>query len=122
MIADLVARLAEVPADVPDIHPNVSGIYRNKVERLTETLNNPENRFEAAEAIRGVVEKIMLRPGPNRGEIDATLYGELCTILGWIGMQPIGKAQKHDTPVAFATGVSVSVVAGAGFEPTTFRL
>jgi site-specific DNA recombinase len=120
--ADLVARLAEVPADVPDIHPSVSGIYRKKVERLTEALNAPENRVEATEAIRGPIEKITLRPGPNRGDIDATLHDDLCTILGWIDARTIAKAQKHDTPAALATGVSVSVVAGAGFEPTTFRL
>ena len=30
----LKALLAEEPADIPDIHPNVSGIYRKKVERL----------------------------------------------------------------------------------------
>jgi len=62
----------------------VSGIYRKKVERLTEALNTPEDRNEAAEAIWALVEKITLRPGPNRGEIDATLQGELGTILGWI--------------------------------------
>jgi site-specific DNA recombinase len=27
--------LAQEPADIPDIHPNVSGIYRKKVERLS---------------------------------------------------------------------------------------
>lgn len=53
--------LAEEPADIPDIHPNVSGIYRKKVERLTEALNAPEDRNEAAEAIRALVEKITLR-------------------------------------------------------------
>jgi hypothetical protein len=53
----------------------VSGIYRKKVERLTEALNTPEDRNEAAEAIWALVEKITLRPGPNRGEIDATLQG-----------------------------------------------
>src|ERR1700722_9237177 len=113
----LKALLAEEPADIPDIHPNVSGIYREKVERLTEALNTPEDRNEAAEAIRALVEKITLRPGPNRGEIDATLHGELGTILGWIAAQAVGKTRKRDTPAAFATGVSVSVVAGIGFEP-----
>jgi hypothetical protein len=57
-----------------------------------------------------------------RGEIDATLHGELSTILGWIEAQTIGKATKRETPAAFATGVSVSLVAGTGFEPVTFRL
>jgi hypothetical protein len=41
--------------------------------------------------------------------------GELGTILEWT-------AQKANTPGAFASGVSVSLVAGVGFEPTTFRL
>jgi len=29
---------------MPDIHPNVSGIYRKKVERLTEAPDTPEDR------------------------------------------------------------------------------
>jgi site-specific DNA recombinase len=58
------------------VHPNVSGIYRKKVERLTEALDTPEDRNEAADAIRALVEKITQRPGPNRGEIDATLHGD----------------------------------------------
>ena len=81
----------------------MSGIYRKKVERLTEALNNPEDRSEAADAIRALIEKITPRPGPNRGEIDATLHCELVTILGWIEAQAIGKTQKRETPAAFAT-------------------
>ncbi|MFH1346357.1 MAG: hypothetical protein ABIL01_34930 [Pseudomonadota bacterium] len=50
--------LAQVPADIPDIHPNVSSVYRKKVERLAEALNNPEDRGEAAEAIRGWLRKL----------------------------------------------------------------
>ncbi|MGA7072569.1 hypothetical protein [Bradyrhizobium sp.] len=68
--------LAQEPANIPNIHPNVSGIYRKKVERLTEARNTPEDRNEAAEAIRPLIETITLRPGPNGGEIDANLYGE----------------------------------------------
>ncbi|MCE0742347.1 hypothetical protein LWC05_00335 [Acetobacter sicerae] len=47
----------------------------------------------------------MLTPGPNRGEIDAMLYGELGTILNWIKRQAIGKAEKRNTPGAMLTGV-----------------
>ena len=65
--ADLIACLAEVPADVPDILPNMSGAYRKKVQRLAAALNNPKDRSEAAEAIRGLIEKIALRPGPQSG-------------------------------------------------------
>jgi hypothetical protein len=112
---ELKARLAQTPTDIPDIHPNVGGIYRRKMERLAEALQHPQERDEAAEAIRGLIERITLTPGEKRGEIAATLHGELGTILEWT-------AQMQKTPGACASGVSVSVVAGAGFEPATFRL
>ncbi|MEA2917624.1 MAG: hypothetical protein QOJ15_9705 [Bradyrhizobium sp.] len=48
------------------------------------------------------VEKTTLRPGPNRGEIDATLHGELGTILSWIEAQAVEKTRKRETPAAFA--------------------
>ena len=120
--AELTALLADVPEDVPDLLPSAAAIYAKKVERLTEALNRPEERSEAAEALRALIEKIVLKPGPNRGEIDAMLYGELGTILNWIERQAVGKTAKKNTPGAGLMGVSVSVVAGAGFEPATFRL
>ena len=55
--------------DIPDIHPNVAGIYRRKVERLAEALRRPQERDEAAEAIRALIDRITLTPGPKRGEI-----------------------------------------------------
>jgi hypothetical protein len=104
---ELRARLAQAPVDIPDIHPNVAGIYRRKVERLAEALRYPEERDEAAEAIRGLIERVTLTPGPMRGQIDATLHGDLSKILEWA--MRTGQKNKTDTPDA---GVSVSVVAG----------
>ena len=98
--------------------PSASAIYA----RMTDALNHPEERLEAAEALRALIEKVVLTPGPNRGESDAILYGELSTILNWIERQAIGKARNTNTPGALLTGVSVSLVAGVGFEPTAFRL
>ncbi|WP_307437422.1 recombinase family protein [Labrys monachus] len=120
--AELTAMLADVPADVPDLLPSASAIYAKKVGRLTEALNQPDQRAEAAEALRLLIEKIVLKPGPNKGEIDAALYGELGTILNWTDRQAIGGLTKTNTPGAELSGVSVSVVAGAGFEPAAFRL
>ncbi len=34
--AELTKRLATVPAEIPDIHPNVAGVYRRKVARLAK--------------------------------------------------------------------------------------
>ena len=114
---ELTARLARGPADIPDIHPNVAGIYRRKVARLADALDNPGERDEAAGAIRDLIERIVLMPGTRRGEMDAALHGDLGAILEWTGNGP-GKT-KTDTPMS---GMSVSVVAGAGFEPASIRL
>ena len=54
--------------------------------------------------------------------VPCSEIGELGAIVGWIQAQAVGTTRKRETPAAFATGVSVSVVAGIGFEPMTFRL
>ncbi|WP_333781677.1 recombinase family protein [Hoeflea prorocentri] len=105
---ELTERLSNIHTDIPDIHPNVAGVYRRKVERLAEALQNPQERDEAAAAIRGLIERITLSPGPKRGEIDATLHGDFRTILEWAVNND--KNQKTDMP---SSGMSVSVVAGA---------
>jgi site-specific DNA recombinase len=117
------ARLNAAPSDVPDIHPNISEIYRRKVERLAEALSQPEECQEAADALRALIERIELTPGVKRGEVNAILHGEFGAILEWIKQRE--SAENDKTAGAFASGVSgmsVSVVAGAGFEPATFRL
>ncbi|SFU18872.1 recombinase family protein [Mesorhizobium sp. YR577] len=112
----LQERMAAAPEPLPDIHPSVAHIYRRKVERLTEALAHPDDRREAAEALRGPIERVTLIPGPKRGQIDATLHGELGAILDWVERQALGKAAKKNTPGAGLSGVSASVVAGAGFN------
>ena len=75
---------------------------------LAEALNRPEERGEAAAAIRELIERIVFTPGPKWAEIDATLVGDLGAILEWTGTG--GPNGKTDTP---GSGMSVSGVAGA---------
>jgi site-specific DNA recombinase len=82
-VAAIEAALAEAPRDIPDIHPNVAELYRRKVERLTEALADPDNRTEAATALRALIEKIVVTPTERRGEHDVRLFGDLETILAW---------------------------------------
>ena len=111
--AELAALLADAPEDKPDLLPTASTIYAKKVAKLTQALNRPAERQEAAEALRMLIEKIVLTPGQKRGEIDATLYGELGQILAWTERQALGRASKTNTPGGASSGVLVSVVAGA---------
>jgi site-specific DNA recombinase len=54
-------------------------------------LQRPQERDEASEAIGALIDPITLTPGHNRGEIAATLHGDLGTIIEWT-------AQKANTP------------------------
>jgi site-specific DNA recombinase len=79
--AEIEARLADAPADMPDVHPNITELYRTKVIRLAETLADPESNGEAREDIRSLVGEVVLTPGEKRGQINAILRGELMAVL-----------------------------------------
>ncbi len=79
--ADIVERLAQAPADIPDMHPHIAIHYRRNVERFTEALDDPDGGREAAEAIRSLIGGIVLNPGEKRGEVHISLRGELAGIL-----------------------------------------
>ena len=103
--------MARSPVDLPDIHPNVADIYRRKVARLADALNHPEDRHEAADALRGLIERIVLKPGPKPRQLDATLYGELGTIVEWVAR--VGKVGLKNTTITSVARVSASVNARA---------
>ena len=79
--AEVAARLAQAPADLPDVHPNIANIYRAKVATFTEVLDDSEGGTAAAEAIRSLIGDVVLTPGPKRGQVEAELRGELMGIL-----------------------------------------
>ena len=116
---------AELEADLSNadqtaavlLHPNLSDVYRNKVANLTEALNDPETKTEATTLIRSLLEEIRLFPNAD-GPMEIELVGELAGLLALGQTQGQTKtASKRD-----ASGRSVTLVAGVGFEPTTFRL
>ncbi|MCD4512201.1 recombinase family protein [Brucella pseudogrignonensis] len=97
--AEIAARMTQAPADVPDVHPNIANLYRLRVERLTEALNDPDGGRQAAEALRSLIGEIVLTPGAKRGEVHATLRGELFGILDFI------KAEETSRPAGFMSVV-----------------
>jgi site-specific DNA recombinase len=116
----LNARLSLSAPRRPALHPNIGGIYRQRVARLRSALDTPESHSEAADAIRELIERITLKPGAGRGQVDVVVQGDLGVILNWLEQRSSG--QNTNTPGAKASGVSLRVGAGAGFEPATFRL
>ena len=103
---------APVEAHLPAIHPNLALLYRNKVARLEEELADPQIAAEAKSVLRSLIKTIIVTPGVKRGEVALELHGELAAIL------TAGQAKRNEG----GSRKQVSVVAGVGFEPTTFRL
>ena len=79
---------------------------------LSEALKIPETRAEASQIVRGLLSSIRLIPEGDTLAIE--LEGELAGLLA-LGQKET--ALRHG-----ASGGSVTLVAGVGFEPTTFRL
>ncbi len=107
--AEIEKRLAEAPADMPDVHPNIAEHYRAKVIRLAETLAEPEADGEAREDIRSLIGEVVITPGDKRGESHATLRGELVAILDLA-------AGRRRSP---RPEVITNALAGPRFEPKT---
>jgi len=79
--AEIEKRLADAPAEIPDVHPSIAEHYRAKVIRLAATLAEPESNGEARDDIRSLIGEVVITPGEKRGESHATLRGELMAIL-----------------------------------------
>ena len=117
---DAIGRDTAKPEAVnPDIllHPRAGEIYRRWVARLEHALEG-ENKLEASELVRSLIDHIEIKPSGNSNEFDAMLYGALAQILAICSEISGNKKRPEDA----TSGRLLSVVAGARFELTTFRL
>jgi site-specific DNA recombinase len=97
------------------LHPNLAQVYRRQVERLHQALDHPEIRDEAVQVLRGLIEHVLIKPADKGFEIE--IVGEIAKMVE-LGLGPKTKQANLDGRLTR----SVKVVAGVGFEPTTFRL
>ena len=78
----LQAKVAAADEPPPLLHPEMARIYRTKVTELARALQQPESRVEATEALRGLVDAIVLTPAANGKELGIELRGNLAAMLG----------------------------------------
>jgi site-specific DNA recombinase len=115
--AQAEARLrAGKPAPVLRLHTNLPELYRGKIGRLAEALNARETVTEAAEILRGLIGRIV--PTPVDGVLRAELQGDLAVLAHFA--EEGERSRKGAGPGG--DPARLSVVAGIGFEPMTFRL
>ncbi len=110
---------AKAPAQPTNLHPNAAELYRAKVADLETSLNAPEIRLEVAEALRGLIEKIVLTPDADAPDgMAAELFGDLAEILllasdpGGARRRVRGGVQTKNPRGTSVPGGLLSVVAG----------
>jgi site-specific DNA recombinase len=111
----LEAELAATKDPPPLLHPEMARIYRTKVAELAKALQESDSRCEATEALRGLVDAIVLTPDHAGETLRIELKGNLAAILG-------ATAQTKRPSESDDLSLQVSLVAGGGFEPPTFGL
>jgi site-specific DNA recombinase len=120
--AMLTQELAEAEAPAPRLHPSLAELYARQVAALHEALADPATRDEALEITRGLIERVRVKPGEARGSFELELEGEIAAMVELAQGPERNKAAPDGAAVRDAFRRSVKVVAGAGFEPATFRL
>ncbi len=95
------------------LHPNLPELYRNKVAKLQEALQHEATRPQVVDTIRSLVDRIEVLHGQARGHCEIIIVGALAQILAF---------GQNTTAASTGGGGTSLMVAGVGFEPTTFRL
>ena len=118
-LLSLEARRAELQSrlDAPEmpelLHARMADVYREKVGSLCSALAIEESRTGAVEAIRALIETILLEPDGD--QLKITLKGDLAGMLS-------AARDSMRSPETGDLSLQVVMVAGAGFEPATFGL
>lgn len=94
------AKLAKPKPSPVRLHPQLSEIYRRKVEELSGTLTDPDIRPKALDTIRGLIETVTIHETESGTQIN--LAGAITAL--------VGLAQPEVGPII--GGCSVKVVAG----------
>ena len=105
------------------LHPRMHELYVRKVRELeTFFLQGGVVGQAAMETIRGLITKVIIGPVNPTGGYDAVLHGDLAVILGACEQAGGPDLRGSRPPGEISPGSQLSVVAGARFELTTFRL
>ena len=120
--ADLKRQLAAAPLAGEVIQlPAGAEIYRRKVEALALALQDDAIRIEAIEILRSMIERVVITPS-SEGAPRVELHGDLARLITVDGEIGAHTPKKKRAASGEAARTVLSVVAGIGFEPMTFRL
>jgi hypothetical protein len=73
---------ADQPEEMPALHPNLPQVYRRTVEQLESALRDPAAEAGASEALRLLIDAILVFPETGRGQVRIELRGDLAAFMG----------------------------------------
>ena len=93
-------------------HDELLALYRAKVSNLRTALNDSKVSTQASQALAQLIHAVTIYPGEAA---EAEVSGDIARLIAFA-------AANENSPRLSREGCSITVVAGVGFEPTTFRL
>jgi hypothetical protein len=82
------------------LHPRMADVYREKVGSLCSALENEDSRTSAVEAIRALIETILLEPDGD--QLKITLKGDLAGMLSAARPPSHASSSGARAPASFA--------------------
>ena len=149
--AELTEKLANADEPPPLLHPNMAALYAQRIGQLYEHLQDEDGRSRAAETFRSLVDQVTLVPDNGelaivlRGDLGAilrftagkknpdflaeaealdNLLSQGSLVAGGRNRRSLlnGGTNAKTSATGSAEVSQLSLVAGTGFEPVTFRL
>ncbi len=116
--SELESMIEAEPAEAPTfLHPSMSDVYKNSVMNLRQALSTQDGQTEAADLLRSLIDRIVVHPPQTDGsDVLIDIEGDLAGILS------VCDKSKKTAGLSPNDLVQIKLVAGVGFEPTTFRL
>jgi site-specific DNA recombinase len=99
------------PIPMPE---NLPALYRAHIDGLVTTLDKDEIVERAANELHRMIDRLVVRHEQGLGTHTVEIFGNLVALLT--------VADSKNTAAYEAAACSLKLVAGVGFEPTTFRL
>jgi site-specific DNA recombinase len=98
------------------LHPRLSDDYREKVAELGRDPAHPKCRNQAVSQLRDLIARVEVRHDGDGWAVELQGALEALVALG------LAKEKAPRPRLSAEALCSAKVVAGVGFEPTTFRL
>jgi hypothetical protein len=79
---EIELKLQTSPApDLILLHPKMAINYRERIATLIKGLSEPDGMDEAKDALRSLIERIVLRPNKETGRLSVELEGDLSGLM-----------------------------------------